>query len=161
MEIKENLPNVQNALLKVQSTVQGLPLDGLLATAEMVAGILPVPYIDKVIKLLRILIRWRPIANGVMGMGAQAVSIFSPSGGQTLPGLSAPANADMTDEALEESKETADILSMLDEMVEIAAEDGDITPEEEELLIDIAKEAGLNEKAFLAKVKMKCLQKNK
>ena len=155
MDNKNTLLKVQSTMLKVQDKVKNLPLDGLLTTAEGIAGFLPVPYLDKVIKLLRLLIRWRPLANSLMGVGTQTVSLFSASGKTPPSALSEPTN----DEAADETKETADILSILDEMVEIAAEDGDLSPEEEKLLVEIAQEAGISESAVLAKVKMKCLQK--
>ena len=51
-----------------------------------------------------------------------------------------------------------DPVTMLDQMIEIAAEDGDLSEEEFSYLMDIAKEVDINEKALIAKVKMKCVQ---
>ena len=43
-------------------------------------------------------------------------------------------------------------------MIEIAAEDGELSNEELSYLMEIAKEVDINEKAVIAKVRMKCLQ---
>lgn len=64
---------------------------------------------------------------------------------------------DMSNEASQAAAEEDDIRAILDQMIDIAAEDGDLSDEEAQYLIDIAKEAGINEQVVLAKVKMKCM----
>lgn len=157
MGVKDNLPEVQNTLLKVQSTVENLPLDSILVTAEMVAGFLPIPYIDKVIKLLRILIKWRPVANNLLGVSSQAVGFFqNPNNGNIQNNENTVKNSDEMMTAMDREE----IMAMLDQIIDIAAEDGDLSPEEEQCLLDVVRQAGVNEQMVLAKVKMKCISNN-
>ena len=164
--------NAENTFLKVQSAIQNAPLESILETAESVSLEMPAvgKVLEVVIKLLKSLIKFRPLANNLLGTGAQAASLI-----QNVKNGNAPMDkttnnickessdkyevtCDLSEEENVEAAEHAEILTMLDKMVEIAAEDGELSDEEMEYLIDIAREVGMNERVLLEKVKMKCLQ---
>ena len=170
--------NAQNTFLKVQNIVNNIPLEGILETAELIAKDSNIPFLPLVVKLLKNLIKFRPAANALLGTGAQTAAFVQNVKTGNFPIKEDACDTyeesnDMHDEANEMSEnayemsdeekaaaaERAEILTMLDQMIEIAAEDGELSDEELGYLIDIAREVDVNEKALLAKVKMKCLQK--
>ena len=142
----ENTENTQDKLLKIQNMVQTLPLESILETAELVSTL--IPGMPIVIKVLRILIIGRPVVSNVLSAGVQMLDPQSAGMNQSA----AFGNADETAET-----EDSEIRAMLDEMINIAAEDGELSPEEEQYLLDIARDAGMDEKVVMAKVKMKCM----
>lgn len=149
---------MQNTLLKIQDAIQNAPLESILETAESVALVIPAAGqpLALVIKLLRILIQLRPAANALLDTSLQTSAFFQ-NVNSSNPMPDDLFNV-MEGEDKINSAARAEIMVMLDQMVEIAAEDGELSPEEEGYLLDIAREAGVNENALLAKVKMKCLQ---
>lgn len=140
---------VKNSLLKVQNAVQSMPLESILETAESVALLIPPPTntaISFVIKVLNILVKARPVADNLLGTSIKVSDSIADI-------KNANKNIDAENDA-----ERAEMMDILDQMVDIASDDGELTPEEEECLLDMVRELGLNEKVVLAKVKMKCLQ---
>ena len=142
----ENTENAQDKILKIQNVVQSLPLESILSTAELVSTL--IPGMPIVIKVLRVLIKWRPMASGLLGTGAQML-------GPQSADMNQPDDLGNADEMAE--AEDSEIRAMLDEMIAIAAEDGELSPEEEQYLLDVARDAGMDEKVVMAKVKMKCM----
>ena len=140
--------DTKNAFLKIQNVVQSVPLESLLSTAKTVAQVVNIPFLPLIITLLEKLIKWRPVANALLGTGLQTADVISAAMSQPV---------DMSNEASQAAAEEDDIRAILDQMIDIAAEDGDLIDEEAQYLIDIAKEAGINEQVVLAKVKMKCM----
>ena len=139
---------VKNSLLKIQNAVQTLPLEEVLDTAESVAPLIPAagtPLLY-VIKVLKLLIKARPVANNLLGTSIKMTDSIADIKN---------ANKNIDDE---NDAERAEMMDMLDQMIDIAADDGELTPEEEECLLDMVRDLGLNEKVVLTKVKMKCLQ---
>lgn len=137
---------VKNSLLKVQNAVQSMPLESILETAEMVADAVNIPFLPAVIKVLELLVRAQPVADSLLGTSIKVSDSIADI-------KNANKNIDAEDGA-----ERAEMMDILDQMIDIAADDGELTPEEEECLLDMVRELGLNEKVVLAKVKMKCLQ---
>lgn len=138
----------RNAFFKIQNVVQSVPLESLLSTAKTVAQVTNIPFLPLIITLLEKLIKWQPVANALLGTGLQTADAISAA-------MSHPD--DMSNAASQFDSEEEEIRDMLDQMIDIAAEDGDLSDEEAQYLIDIAKEAGINEQVVLAKVRMKCM----
>ena len=139
---------VKNSLLKVQNAVQSMPLEGILETAESVAPLIPAagtPLLY-VIKVLKLLIKIRPVANNLLDTSIKVTDSVADI-----------KNANKIIDA-ENDAERTEMMDMLDQMIDIAADDGELSPEEEECLLDIVRNLGLSEKVVLTKVKMKCLQ---
>ena len=167
--------DADKTFLKVQAAMQNMPLESILETAESLAPLIPAagtPLLY-VVKLLKMLIKWRPVANRLLVTGAETAALVQNARtgngpiDRTVRDVCGKAG-DMHDEANEMSDdekaaaaERAEILAMLNQMIEIAAEDGELSDEEMGYLMDIAREAGVNETAVLAKVRMKCLQNKK
>lgn len=155
--------NTQDTFLKVQNVVKNVPLEGILETAELIAKDSNIPFLPLVVKLLKNLIKFRPAASALLGTGAQTAALFQNAKTGNFPvkeetsDMHEEAN-EMSDEEKAAAAERAEIMTMLDQMIEIAAEDGELSDEELGYLINIAREVDVNEKALLAKVKMKCLQ---
>ena len=154
----------RNTFYKIQTVMNSLPLQGILETAESVAPLIPAagtPLLY-VIKALKLLIKARPVANSLLSVGASNTNEPQSSDMQSTPVDRASSESNecpaMTDEEKQSANERAEIMTMLDQMIEIAAEDGDLSEEEFSYLMDIAKEVDINEKALIAKVKMKCVQ---
>ena len=154
----------RNTFYKIQTVMNSLPLQGILETAESVAPLIPAagtPLLY-VIKALKLLIKARPVANSLLSVGASNTNEPQTSDMQSTPVDMASSESNecpaMTDEEKQSANERAEIMTMLDQMIEIAAEDGDLSEEEFSYLMDIAKEVDINEKALIAKVKMKCVQ---
>ena len=137
---------VKNSLLKVQNAVQSMPLESILETAEMVADAINIPFLPAVIKVLKLLVKAQPVANNLLGTSIKVTDSIADI---------KDANRSIDAEG---DAERAEMMDMLDQMIDIAADDGELTPEEEEYLLDIVRDLGLNEKVVLTKVKMKCLQ---
>lgn len=137
---------VKNSLLKVQNAVQSMPLESILETAEMVADAINIPFLPAVIKVLKLLVKAQPVANNLLGTSIKVTDSIADI-------KNANKNIDEENDA-----ERAEMMDMLDQMIDIAADDGELTPEEEECLLDMVRDLGLNEKVVLTKVKMKCLQ---
>lgn len=137
---------VKNSLLKVQNAVQSMPLESILETAEMVADAINIPFLPAVIKVLKLLVKAQPVANNLLGTSIKVTDSIADI---------KDANRSIDAEG---DAERAEMMDMLDQMIDIAADDGELTPEEEECLLDIVRDLGLNEKVVLTKVKMKCLQ---
>ena len=137
---------VKNSLLKVQNAVQSMPLESILETAEMVADAINIPFLPAVIKVLKLLVKAQPVANNLLGTSIKVTDSIADI---------KDANRSIDAEG---DAEQAEMMDMLDQMIDIAADDGELTPEEEEYLLDIVRDLGLNEKVVLTKVKMKCLQ---
>lgn len=140
--------DTRNAFLKVQNVVQSVPLESLLSTAKTVAQVVNIPFLPLIITLLEKLIKLRPVANALLGSGLQTADAINAAMSQPV---------DMSNEASQATAEEDDIRAILDQMIDIAAEDGDLSDEEKQYLIDIAREAGINEQVVLAKVRMKCM----
>lgn len=137
---------VKNSLLKVQNAVQSMPLESILETAEMVADAINIPFLPAVIKVLKLLVKAQPVANNLLGTSIKVTDSIADI---------KDANRSIDAEG---DAERAEMMDMLDQMIDIAADDGELTPEEEECLLDIVRDLGLNEKVVLTKVKMKCIQ---
>ena len=137
---------VKNSLLKVQNAVQSMPLESILETAEMVADAINIPFLPAVIKVLKLLVKAQPVANNLLGTSIKVTDSIADI-------KNANKNIDEENDA-----ERAEMMDMLDQMIDIAADDGELSPEEEECLLDIVRNLGLSEKVVLTKVKMKCLQ---
>lgn len=142
--------DTRNAFLKVQNVVQSVPLESLLSTAKTVAQVTNIPFLPLIITLLERLIKWRPVANALLGTGLQTADAISAA-------MSQPVDMSMSNEASQAVAEEDEIRAILDQMIDIAAEDGDLSDEEKQYLIEIAREAGVNEQVVLAKVRMKCM----
>lgn len=140
--------DTKNAFLKIQNVVQSVPLESLLSTAKTVAQVVNIPFLPLIITLLEKLIKWRPVANALLGTGLQTADAINAAMSQPV---------DKSNEASQAAAEEDDIRAILDQMIDIAAEDGDLNDEEKQYLIDIAREAGINEQVVLAKVRMKCM----
>ncbi|MBR6130529.1 MAG: hypothetical protein IKQ20_01565 [Bacteroidales bacterium] len=151
----------KNTLLKIQNAIQSMPLENILATAKSISKATNIPFLPLVITAIELLIKWRPLANNLLSTGAQTVASIQnapTNNAKKVSHIMSDNASEMSDEEKAEA-EQADIMAMLEQMIEIAAEDGDLSPEEEKLLVGIAQEAGISESVVLAKVKMKCLQK--
>lgn len=151
----------KNTLLKIQNATQSMPLENILATAKSISKETNIPFLPLVITAIELLIKWRPLANNLLSTGAQTVASIQnapTNNAKKVSHIMSDNASEMSDEEKAEA-EQADIMAMLEQMIEIAAEDGDLSPEEEKLLVGIAQEAGISESVVLAKVKMKCLQK--
>ena len=138
---------VKNSLTNFQSIIQSLPLEEILKTAESLSTQVPKgaagisssaadessatsKCIAYVIKLLKMLIS----CKNVLG-----------------------SNTDKADSAANfQDGSPEEMMGLLDEMIDVAAEDGELSSEEEENLLDMARDLGLDEKAVLKKVKKKC-----
>lgn len=140
--------DTRNAFLKVQNVVQTVPLESLLSTAKTVANVVNIPFLPLIITLLEKLIKLRPVANALLGTGVQTMDAFA--------SMKQPAAA-MSNMASNPVSEEDEIRAILDQMIDIAAEDGELSDEEKQYLIDIAREGGINEQVVLAKVRMKCM----
>ena len=140
--------NADSTFLKIQKAVADVPLESILQTAKSIAKDTNIPFIPLVITLLETLIRWRPLANSLIRTGAETTAFVQNVKNGNLH----------TEEEVQADRERAEIMAMLDQMIEIAAEDGELSDEELSYLMVIAKEVDINEKAVIAKVKMKCLQ---
>lgn len=153
----------KNTLLKIQNAIQSMPLENILATAKSISKETNIPFLPLVITAIELLIKWRPLANNLLSTGAQTVASIQnapTNNAKKVSHIMSDNASEMSDEEKEKAEaEQADIMAMLEQMIEIAAEDGDLSPEEEKLLVGIAQEAGISESVVLAKVKMKCLQK--
>lgn len=153
-----------NTFYKIQSVMNSIPLEGILETAESVAPLIPAAGtpILYVIKALKLLIKARPVAQSLFNIGASVANAIKQPAGETEAEDMAASESNecppMTDEENQADIERAEIMTMLDQMIEIAAEDGELSEEELSYLMDIAQEVGINEKAVIAKVKMKCTQ---
>ena len=152
---------------KILNVVNDIPLQGLLETAEGIVPLIPAagtPLLY-VIKALKLLLIARPVANSLLSAGVSDETASDNSTTQRVP-VDVPASESdsypmMTNEEMRAARERAEIMTMLDQMIDIAAEDGELSDEELSYLIDIAKEIDFNEKAVIAKVKMKCAQNRK
>lgn len=140
--------NADSSFLKIQKAVANVPLESILQTAKSIAKDTNIPFIPLVITLLEILIQWRPLANSLLGTGAETDAFVQ----------NVKNGNHHTEEEIQATRERAEIMAMLDQMIEIAAEDGELSNEELSYLMEIAKEVDINEKAVMAKVRMKCLQ---
>ena len=140
--------DTKDAFLKIQNVVQSVPLESILATANAIARDTNIPFLPLIITLLEKLVKWRPVANALLGTGMQTANAINAAMSQT---------ANINSEESQESYEQAEIRAMLDQMIDIAAEDGELSPEEERYLIDVAQQVGISEQVVLEKVKMKCL----
>lgn len=154
----------KNTFYKIQTVMNSIPLQGILETAESVAPLIPAagtPLLY-VIKALKLLIKARPVANSLLNTGASVANAMQqPAGNIESIDMAASESNEcppMTDEENQAANERAEVMAMLDQMIDIAAEDGELSDEEFSYLMDIAKEVDINEKALIAKVKMKCVQ---
>lgn len=156
----ENREKTAGTFSKILNVVNAIPLQGLLETAEGIVPLIPAagtPLLY-VIKALKLLLKARPVANSLMGTGASEDNASDNPTTHT-PAVDTPEQDPvMTNEEMRAARERAEIMTMLDQMIEIAAEDGELSDEELSYLIDIAKEVDINEKTVIAKVKMKCAQ---
>lgn len=150
--------DAENTFLKVQKAMQSVPLESILETAESVAPLIPAagPPLLYVIKFLKMLIKWRPVANRLLGTGVQTAALVQNVGTGNEP--IDRNDCDICGEEKAAAAERADLQAILDQMIEIAVEDGELSDEEMGYLKDIAREAGVNETVLLAKIRMKCLQ---
>ena len=110
-----------DSIRKVQSFVNDLPLEDILNSAEVLAGVLPIPYLPTIIKVLRVLVGLRPAASGIMGL-----------------------SADIADRHSENYQARENFKNLFD----IALSDGEITPDEKEFLRPRALAAGISDDEF-------------
>ena len=140
--------DTKDAFFKIQNVVQSVPLESILTTAKSIAKDTNIPFLPLIITLLEKLVKWRPVANALLGTGMQTANAINAAMSQT---------ANLDSEESNEASEQDELRAMLDRIIDIAALDGDLSPEEEQSLIDFAQQAGVSEQEVLAKVKMKCL----
>jgi len=129
----------QTTILKIKENVDKVDLNQVMQIAEGVADFLPIPGIDYVIKIMRILVRLKPAASAA---------------------LSATANFMGNGQPVERQMSQDEIAERLEEMVNLALEDGVLTAEEEHELMDAAAGYGLNPNEFIAVVRDRCNQEN-
>ena len=101
---------------KIQSLIEGIDLQQVVATAETVSGFIPIPFLPQIMKVLRILICVQPAAAKAAGL----ISDFNKGSGK------------------DKNRE------MFDTMWQIAIEDGVITEAEKAMLLPHAKAAGIS-----------------
>lgn len=129
MEKNDTLNNIQNA-------VKNAPLASILEAAEGVACVVGIPGLPIIIKILKMLIKLQPAANGVMDAAVQTKNV----------------------KQNEEKMSRQEAREILEEMIDIATEDGVITPDEEAFLRKKAVAAGVDPEDLMFKVYHKCKQ---
>lgn len=129
----------QTTILKIKDNVDKVDLNQVMQIAESVADVLPIPGIDIILKIIRILVRLKPAASS---------------------GLSAAANFMGKGQPIEREMSQDEIAERLEEMVNLALEDGVLTADEERVLMDAAAGYGLDPNEFIAVVRDRCNQEN-
>lgn len=129
----------QTTILKIKDNVDKVDLNQVMQIAESVADVFPIPGIDYILKIMRILVRLKPAASS---------------------GLSAAANFMGKGQPIEREMSQDEIAERLEEMVNLALVDGVLTADEERVLMDAAAEYGLDPNEFIAVVRDRCNQEN-
>lgn len=124
----------KNTLAKIQHTVKNAPLASILEAAEGVAAVVGIPGLPIVIKILKMLVKLQPAANGVMNAAVQTAAM----------------KKSQEEIARSEARE------ILEQMIDIAIEDGVITSDEEAFLKKKAIAAGVDPEDLMFKVHHKC-----
>lgn len=107
---------------KLNDFVDQFPLEDILETAEMVALVLPIPYMPTIIKTLKMMVKYKPLTQKTLGV---ARAITNPK---------------------EAKKE--DACATFNRLWDIAMEDGIITEDEKAFLRVSAKDAGIPNDVF-------------
>lgn len=132
---------VENIFLNVQCAIQNFPLEEILETARFISKEVNIPFLPGVIVVLERILKFKPLVNVVMEGATKTTRILNPT-------------KDVENQELDEEDQS---MALLEELIAIAAEDGELSPNEEEYLCEIAREVGVDERQVLYKVKMKCM----
>ncbi len=125
-------------IAKVTSIVDNAPLAEILDTIEAVISYLPLPYIDKigrvVCKILRVMLKLQPAASTAMHLIADTQET--------------PCVVNSKYDSFIPTDNTPELVS-LRSMVDIALEDGELTDDEEAFLLKKAESAGIDKDLLL------------
>lgn len=124
----------KNTLANIQQAVKSAPLGPILEAAEGVAAVVGIPGLPIIIKILKMLVKLQPAANGVMDAAVQNAAV----------------KKSQEEIARYEARE------ILEQMIDIATEDGVITPDEEAFLKKKAIAAGVDPEDLMFIVQHKC-----
>jgi len=114
-----------DTIKSIKGIVDGLPLQDILETAEIVACVLPVPYLPAIIKALKVVVKLSPAASKSLDVAAKISK-------------SVETNFGKEDEAK----------NQFARLVDMACADGEITDEEKEFLRPRAIAAGISNDEF-------------
>lgn len=136
----------ENTLTKIDEILNDAPLEEIFETAEIIASAFPIPGLPIIVKILGYCVKLRPAASAGLKL---ANNIAANSGEGASQNEDSPQN------------EIAEKNEILEQMIDIACEDGVIDDEEEKFLRAQAVEAGLNPDNFMFTVRAKLRDKNK
>lgn len=135
--------NIKSDIQALADFVDNIDFDSVLSTAELVASFAPIPYLSKIISLLRFFVRHKQHIAIATTLTRKASNAFDDSDNFTPLALisKGTGSSNERDMALIEDLHTNEKMQF-QQLLEVAKMDGVISPEEREFLIPRGVSAG-------------------